>query len=159
LEVSYILPTVLPPPQESALVLCPRQVSVTPPQPLGCPNHQHSIWLSYLGPCTELTWSSMVLAWAGPFSFVANWLDLEFIVGHRDGGFPHPWGHCNKTAGHVSPEEGVSMTPWVMSKSQVGPHVVRNIFKILGRHKRETQYNSEVNRQGSIYFCRRVWHR
>jgi hypothetical protein len=24
---------------------------------------------------------------------------------------------------------------------------------------RETQYNSEVNRSGNIYFCRRMWHK
>jgi hypothetical protein len=36
---------------------------------------------------------------------------------------------------------------------------VRNIFKILGMEGHKRQHNSEVNRQGNIYFCRRVCHK
>jgi hypothetical protein len=94
----------------------------------GCPNHQGSTWLSYLGPMHRVIRSTSVLAWANPLSQHC----------HRDSEFPQPWGCCNKAAGQFSPKEGVSTAPWVMWESQTSPHAIRNIFKILGYHERDT---------------------
>jgi hypothetical protein len=89
LEVPYILPKVLPLPQESALALCLRQVPVTPTQPLGCPDHQSSTRLSYLGTCMEfnLVLCAACLGWP-LFLCCQLTFDLEFIVVMVD--FPSP---------------------------------------------------------------------
>jgi hypothetical protein len=80
---------------------------VIPTQPPGCPNHQSSTRVSYLGRCTELTWSSVLLAWTGPFSCIANWLliwnsllvtelaDSPSLRPFQQDGWMHlPWGGC-----------------------------------------------------------------
>jgi hypothetical protein len=107
LEVSYILPKVLPLPQESALALCLSQVPVTPTQSLGCPDHKNSTQLSYLGPCTELTWSSTVPAWAGPFSCIANWLLIWSLLSATEiVDFPSPEATATRLWDESPSEEG-----------------------------------------------------